>query len=121
MPPDGASGILELTRAWTVLHGPQGTKIGTSHCGMGVNHVATVNELVSGGYQVTVTGTEIALIRSALDEAERVTRFGIEVLDEADRGRDGEPSADSPLLREIDALAMREAALRSLQKTMAEA
>ena len=82
--------------------------------------MATVSELTSGGYKVTVTGTEFALIRTALDEAERVTRFGIEVLDEADRNRDGEPSPDSPLLREIDALAMREASLRSLQKTMSE-
>ena len=82
--------------------------------------MATVSELTSGGYKVTVTGTEFALIRTALDEAERVTRFGIEVLDEADRNRDGEPSPDSPLLREIDALAMREASLRSLQKTLAE-
>jgi hypothetical protein len=82
--------------------------------------VATVQELTSGGYQVTVTGTELALIRTALDEAERVSHFGIEVLDEADRNRDGEPSPNSRLLREIDALAMREASLRSLQKTMAE-
>jgi hypothetical protein len=88
---------------------------------MGVNQVATVKELTSGRYQVTVTGTELALISSALDEAERVSRFGIEVLDEADRGRDGEPAEGSRLLREIDALAMREASLRSLQKTMAEA
>jgi len=87
---------------------------------MGVYQVATVNELTSGGFRVTVTGTELALIKSALDEAERVSRFGIEVLDEADRSRDGEPSVDSPLLREIDVLAMREASLRSLQKTLAE-
>ena len=82
--------------------------------------MATVREQASGGYQVTVTGTELALISSALDEAERVTRFGIEVLDEADRSPDGEPSVNSRLLQEIDALAMREASLRSLQKTMAE-
>jgi hypothetical protein len=82
--------------------------------------VASVKQLASGGYHVTVTGSELSLIRSALDEAERVSRFGIEVLDEADRSRDGEPSAESRLTREIDALAMREASLRSLQKTMAE-
>jgi hypothetical protein len=82
--------------------------------------VASVKQLTSGGYRVTVTGSELSLIRSALDEAERVSRFGIEVLDEADRSRDGQHSADSRLVREIDALAMREASLRSLQKTMAE-
>jgi hypothetical protein len=77
-------------------------------------------QLASGRYRVTVTDTELTLIKSALQEAERVTRFGIEVLDETDRSRNGEHSADSPLLREIDALAMREASLRSLQKTLAE-
>ncbi len=82
--------------------------------------MATVTELTSGGYQVTVTGTEFSLLKSALDEAERVSSFGIEVLDEADRSQDGEHSENSRLLREIDALAMREASLRSLQKTMAE-
>ena len=87
---------------------------------MEVNQVAIVKELTSGGYLVTVTGTELALISSALDEAERVTRFGIEVLDEADKRGDSEPSVDNALLREIDVLAMREASLRSLQKTMAE-
>jgi hypothetical protein len=82
--------------------------------------VAMVKELASGGYQVMVSESELALMRSALAEAERVSRFGIEVLDEADRSRDGEPSANSRLLQEIDVLAMREASLRSLQKTMAE-
>ena len=82
--------------------------------------MATVQELTSGGYQITVTGTELALLRSALDEAERVSRFGIEVLDGVDRSRDGKASEDFRLLREIDGLAMREASLRSLQKTMAE-
>lgn len=82
--------------------------------------MASVKQLTGGGYRVTVTGSELSLIRSALDEAERVSRFGIEVLDEADRSGDDERSADSRLLREIDGLAMREASLRSLQKTMAE-
>jgi len=79
-----------------------------------------VKELTGGGFQLTVSGTELALLRSALDEAERVSRFGIEVLDGVDRSQGGESSEDSRLLREIDALAMREALLRSLQKTMAE-
>jgi hypothetical protein len=82
--------------------------------------VATVKELASGGYQIMVSESELALMRTVLAEAERVSRFGIEVLDEADRSRDGEPSVNSRLLQEIDALAMREASLRSLQKTMAE-
>jgi hypothetical protein len=67
-----------------------------------------------------MTGTELALIKSAIDEAERVSRFGIEVLDEADHTRDAEPSENSKLRREIEALAMREASLRSLQKTLSE-
>jgi hypothetical protein len=79
-----------------------------------------VKQLASGGYRVAVTDTELDLIRCALEEAERMTRFGIEVLDEADRSQNGEQPADSPLLREIDTLAMREASLRSLHKTMAE-
>jgi hypothetical protein len=79
-----------------------------------------VKELASGGYQVMVSESELALMRSALEEAERVSRFGIEVLDEADRSLGGEPSANSRLLQEVDVLAMREASLRSLQKTMAE-
>ena len=81
--------------------------------------MATVKQLASGGYQVMMSETELALIRAALDEAERVSRFGIEVLDEADRSRIGESSVNSRLLQEIDTLAMREASLRSLQKTMA--
>ena len=97
-----------------------GTGTATSHCDMGVNRVGAVNQLTSGAYRVTVTGTELALLRSALDEAERVSRFGIEVLDEADKSADSAPSPSSRLLSEIDALAMREASLRSLQKTMAE-
>ena len=82
--------------------------------------MATVRQQTSGGYQVTVTETELALIESALAEAERVSRFGIEVLNEADHVRDAEPSENSRLRREIEALAMREASLRWLQKTMSE-
>ena len=82
--------------------------------------MARVRQLTGGGYQMTMTGTELALIKNALDEAERVSRFGMEVLDEVDTGRDGEASENSRLRREIDSLAMREASLRSLQKTMSE-
>ncbi len=82
--------------------------------------MATVRQQTSGGYRVTVTETELALIKSALAEAERVSRFGIDVLDEADHARDAGPSENSRLRREIEALAMREASLRWLQKTMSE-
>jgi hypothetical protein len=119
MPPEAVNGIMNVTdtRAAPRL---RGTGSATSHCDVEVNQVATVNELTSGAYRVTVTGTELALLRNALDEAERVSRFGIEVLDEAEKSTDGEPAPSSRLLSEIDALAMREASLRSVQKTMAE-
>jgi hypothetical protein len=82
--------------------------------------VATVKQLTGSEYQVTMTATELALVKNALGEAERVSRFGIGVLDDVDNCRDAERSENSRLRREIDALAMREASLRSLQKTMAE-
>jgi hypothetical protein len=119
MPPEGINGIMDVTGTTGAPH-LGGTGAGTSHCDMGVKQVATVKELTSGGYQLTVSGTELALLRSALDEAERVSRFGIEVLDGVDRSQDSESSEDSRLLREIDALAMREASLSWLQKAMAE-
>jgi hypothetical protein len=87
---------------------------------MEVTKVATVRQQSRSQYQVLVTGTELALIRAALDEAERVSRFGVEVLDQVDNSRDGETMTNSRLREEIDALAMREASLRSLRKTMAE-
>jgi hypothetical protein len=87
---------------------------------MEVNQVARVTELTGGRYQVTMTGSELALIKNALGEAERVSRFGIDVLDDVDHARDGEPAENSRLRREIEGLAMREASLRSLQKTMSE-
>lgn len=93
---------------------------GTRHYDMEVTKVASVRQLSRSQYQVMVTGTELALIRAALAEAERVSRFGMEVLDEVDNTRDGEPAANSRLRDEIDALAMREASLRSLQKAMAD-
>jgi len=82
--------------------------------------MARVSELTGGRYRVTLTATEFALIRNALSEAERVSRFGMEVLDDVDTGRDSAPVDNSRLRREIEALAMREASLRSLQKTMSE-
>jgi hypothetical protein len=91
-----------------------------SHFDWEVTQVARVRQLTGGGYQVTMTGTELALIKTTLDEAERVSRFGIEVLDGADHAKDAEPAENSRIRQEIDALAMREASLRSLRKTMAE-
>jgi hypothetical protein len=82
--------------------------------------VARVRQLTGGGYQVTMTGTELALIKTTLDHAERVSRFGIEVLDGADQARDAEPSESRLIRQEIDALAMLEASLKSLRKTMSE-
>ena len=120
MPREGSNGIMDVIKARTVLHDPEGSEIGTSRCDEEVTQVATAKALTGSRYEVTVTGSELSLIRTAVDQAERVSRFGIEVLDEAARSRDCKPSEDSRLLREIDALAMREASLRSLQKTMAE-
>jgi hypothetical protein len=82
--------------------------------------VATVKQLTASRYQVTMTGTELALMKNALHEAERVSRFGKQVLDDVDNGPKAEPSENGRLRREIDALAMREISLRLLQKTMAD-
>jgi hypothetical protein len=81
--------------------------------------VATVKQLTESEYQVAMTATELAMVKNALDGAERVSRFGIEVLADVDNSRDGDPSEDR-LRREIEVLAMREASLRSLQKTLAD-
>jgi hypothetical protein len=82
--------------------------------------VARVSELTGDRYQVMVTATEFALMKNALGEAERVSRFGMEVLDDVDTSRDSALVENSRLRREIEALALREASLRSLQKTMSE-
>ena len=81
--------------------------------------MATVKQLTAGRYQVTMTETELVLVTNALAEAERVSRFGMEVLDDVDKSPGAEPSENSRLRREIEGLAMREASLRSLQKTVA--
>jgi hypothetical protein len=93
---------------------------GSSHFDTEVSKVATVKELTASRYQITMTETELALVKNALGEAERVSRFGMEVLDDVDNNPGAEQPENSRLRREIDALAMREASLRSLQKTMAE-
>ena len=85
-----------------------------------VGQVATMRQLTASEYQVTVTGTELALLRSALRETERFSSFGIDVLGDVDSTRDAEPSENGRLRREIEALATRIALLRSLQGTLAE-
>lgn len=83
--------------------------------------MATIRHLTSGRYSVEVNETELALIKTALKQTERVGRFGIEVLDGADQAAGGGRPDNSRLRREIEALARREASLRSLQETMAAA
>jgi hypothetical protein len=108
MPPGGQDRIVEASRR-------------TSHCDTRrFSKVATVKQLTGREYQVTMTEPEFDLVKNALDQAERVSRFGMEVLDDADASRDGGPSVNSRLRLEIDALAMREASLICLQKTLAE-
>jgi hypothetical protein len=88
--------------------------------GLEVTQVARVRELTGGGYQVTMTGSELGLIKTALAEAERVARLGAEVLDGADQASDEEPAENSRIREEIESLAMREASLRWMQKAMSE-
>jgi hypothetical protein len=64
--------------------------------------VATVKQLTGNEYQVAVTAAELPMVKNAVDEAERVSRFGIEVPADVDNSRDGDPSEDSRLRREID-------------------
>jgi hypothetical protein len=89
--------------------------------GRKVSQMAAMRQLTSGGYLVKVSETELALIKTALEQTERVSRFGMEVLDGADQDRHGRRVENTRLRRQIEALAMREASLRSLQETMAEA
>jgi hypothetical protein len=53
---------------------------------------------------------------TALETTERVSRFGMEVLDKADQAMDGRRPDTVRLRREIEALAIREASVRSLRK-----
>jgi hypothetical protein len=82
--------------------------------------MAAVRQLTSGGYLVQVSETELALIKTALAQTERVSRFGMEVLG-PDHDRHSRRVESTRLRREIEALAIREASLRSLHKSMAEA
>jgi hypothetical protein len=82
--------------------------------------VATVRRLTNGRYLVEISETELALIKAALEQNERVLRFGIEVMDGADQAADGRLVGNTRLRRELLALALREASLRSLQTAFAE-
>jgi hypothetical protein len=89
--------------------------------GQEVSRLATVRQLANGEYSVHVTEAELSLMKTALETTERVSRFGMEVLDKADRAMDGRRPDNVRLRREIEALAIREASVRSLRKTMAAA
>lgn len=82
--------------------------------------MAAATQQASGGYLVELSESELALIRTALEQTERVSRFSIEVLDGADRATDGGRVRGSRLRREVKALALQEASLRSLQRALAE-
>lgn len=83
--------------------------------------MATVRQLPSGRFSVQVSQTELALIKTALQQSERLSRFGTETLDVAGQATNGRRLANTRLLREAETLAMREASLRSLQNAMADA
>ena len=85
-----------------------------------MSQVAAVRQLTSGEYLIQVSEAELALIKTALEQTERVSRFGMQALDGADQDRHGRRVENTRLRREIEALAMREASVRSLQETMAE-
>jgi hypothetical protein len=117
MPPAARERMMDVTGVGRAGHQ---VRRKPSHCDTEVGQVAIVTQLTGGGYHVEVTETELSLIKSAVEEAERVSRFGIEVLDDADHSADGKPAQPGRLREEIDDLAMREASLRSLRKTIAE-
>jgi hypothetical protein len=83
--------------------------------------VAAVRQLTNGAYLVEVSDAELALIMTALEQTQRVWRFGIEVLDGADQDTDGRRVRNTRLRREVGALALREASLSSLQRALAAA
>ena len=79
-----------------------------------------MRQRTSGAYSLQLSETEFSLIKTALKQAERVTRFEIDVLDEAGQAMDGEHLDRPRLRRDIEALARREASLRSLHEAIAE-
>ena len=82
--------------------------------------MATVRRDSSGGYSIQVSEAELSLIKAAVEQTARVSRFGMEVLDEAHLAMDGRPLDRRRFGREIQGLAAREASLRSLATTIAE-
>jgi hypothetical protein len=82
--------------------------------------VAIVRQSTTGQYLIQVSETEFSLIKTAIEQAERVSRLGMEVLDEAYQAMDGSGLDRRRLRRETEALAVREASLRSLQETISE-
>jgi hypothetical protein len=106
--------------SWARRSGRMDNTRSARHFDLEVTQVARVRQLTGGGYQVTMAGTELGLIKNALAEAERIARLGIEVLDGADQAGDEEPTENSQIRQEVESLAMHEASLRSLQKTMSE-
>jgi hypothetical protein len=83
--------------------------------------VATVRQLPSGGFSVQISQPELALIKTALQQSQRLSRFGMEALEAADHATNGRRAESTRLRREAETLAMREASLRSLRQAMAEA
>ena len=83
--------------------------------------MATVRQLPSGGFSVQVSQPELALIKTALQQMERLSRFGTEALDEADHATNGRRTENMRLRREAETRAMREASLRSFEQTLADA
>ena len=79
-----------------------------------------MRQLTGGEYLIQVCEAELALIKTALEQTGRMSRFGIEVLDEADHDRHRWRAENTRLRREIAALAIREASLRSLHESLAE-
>lgn len=82
--------------------------------------MATVRQRTIGGYSIQVSQAELSLIGTALEQTERVSRFGMKVLDEAQQAMDRRRLDSRRLRREVEALTEREASLRLLQKAIAE-
>jgi hypothetical protein len=76
-------------------------------------------QVSSGEYLVQLSETELALIKTALEQDEWLSRFGIEVLNGADQAPDGRRPDNTRLRREIAGLALREASLRALRNAIA--
>ncbi len=89
--------------------------------GKKVSQVAEVRQLTNRRYLVEVSETELALIKAALEQTERVARLGIEVLEQTHRAADSRQVENIRLSREVQALALRGASLRSLRTALAEA